>query len=97
MVAAGTEVVRAKFTNGFGEKWRVSIDPRRRIGFLSGDDTEGEEIEIRDNRVCTDLILSAEEFQWLAGVWREATGGELEKPLMLRLSELLAEMNALGS
>ncbi len=92
MVAARNEIVRAEFTNDCGEKWRVSIDPRRQIGFLSGDET-GEDIEIRDNRICADLILSADEFRWLAGVWREATGFELEMPAMLRLAELLADMN----
>lgn len=82
-----------RFTNAYGERWQVRIDPQQEIGFLSGGEIDGE-VEIRDGRIGADLLLSAEEHECLAGVWREATGGELEKPLMLRLSELLANMKS---
>ena len=85
--------IRREFTNAYGERWQVRIDPQQEIGFLSGGEIDGE-VEIRDDRICADLILSAEEFRWLAGVWREATGGELLKPAMLLLSELLANLKS---
>jgi len=68
------------FLNEYGEKWVLSIDPGTMSGWLAGDETGWEKLEIKDNRLAADFFLATEEAAWLRTSWKAATGQDLDLP-----------------
>ena len=82
---------RFTFTNQFGERWYLDVDFESETALLTGDELGDDTIEIAADRIQEpDLILAAEEKQWLDGVWFELFGRRLVPTLFDRLASLLA-------
>jgi len=86
--AENSGIYRSAFTNEFGERWQLEIDRQTRIGKLTGDELGDEEFVI-ENGEPFDLILAAEETDWLAECWQAATGCSLRLESMLLLKSLM--------
>lgn len=66
------------FANKFGEQWVLVIDRPNKTGILRGGDIGWDEkIAIVKGHFEGDLILGAEERQWLDACWRAACGEPL--------------------
>ena len=81
--------------NDCGDTWTVEIDGQNKVGMLRGSELDPDEsIEILDGVVTSDLILTAEELDWLADCWQRATDGEIS---VTSTSQLDALLNAFSS
>ena len=62
------------FENMYGEQWLFVYDKIQREGVLRGGDAGwDEEFDVKDGAISGNLILGAEERQWLTACWAAAT------------------------
>ncbi len=78
------------FTNKYGERWLLQVDPQTETGDLTGDDLGDVAVQIANDVVQSDLILGADESAWLAECWEAAIGRPLRKSPFQRLASLLS-------
>ena len=66
------------FENEFGEQFVLEINRSTGEGILQSGDLGWDcKIKIRDNEIPGDVVLGADELEWLSACWRAATGCEL--------------------
>ena len=85
-------LTESEFTNQYGERFVLRVDPTRQRGELLGDETDWQPIEIRDDKVQGDFVFSDEEWAWLSAAWRQFTGGSLQAPPFTRFRQLLEQL-----
>lgn len=86
--------LEAQFTNQYGERFVLRVDPTRRRGELLGDETDWKPIEIADDTVQGDFLFSDEEWGWVSAAWQQFTGRPLQAPTFSRFQELLQQMGS---
>ena len=74
------------FANSYGEQFTLTVDLEQETAVFGSDDFDETTIE-NDRIQNTDLILADDEFEWVAGVWRQLFGRELEKLPFTRAKE----------
>ena len=62
------------FANRHGEEYELTVDASGTSGILAGDETDWENLHIRDDRLEDDFMFNSEELAWLRKSWRSATG-----------------------
>ena len=83
------EAQKFTYTNTYGERLWLTVDLENGTALFGSDDFD--ETAIEDDRIQnTGLILADDEFAWVAGVWRQLFGRELEKLLFTRAMEEVA-------
>ena len=82
VTAANSGIVERTFTNKYGERWLLRIEPMSGDGNLLGDETDlVDGVKIRNDVVDPDYILADDEVEWLLMIWMELTGRELVLPV----------------
>ena len=88
------QVVERRFSNSYGERWRLRVDVAHGNGTLAGDETGWAEpgIRIREHQVDQNVILADDEADWLNRIWLELTGQELVLPSFNRIAVAVADL-----
>jgi hypothetical protein len=69
------------FESQQGDQFTVEIDRQTKKGVVRTGKTHwSNEVEIRENRLQSDVLVQVEEFVWLTACWAAATGAALEYP-----------------
>ena len=81
------------FTNKYGERWLLRVDPKAETGELTGDELGDSTIQIADDQIQSDLMLGTDEAAWLAECWQTATGRQLRTNPFQQLLSLLSQLS----
>jgi hypothetical protein len=83
-------VLTLYFRSGMADQLLLQYDPKKRIGILRGGDTGWDnEIEIRDDALTTNTILSDDELSMIEAAWKMWTRRDLQMPASYKLAEKL--------
>ena len=82
--------VEFTFTNQYGERWLLRVDPKAETGELTGDDLGDSTVQIANDVVQSDLILGADESAWLAECWEAVIGRPLRPSPFQRFVSLMS-------
>ncbi len=77
------------FTNKFGEEFQLTVDAAGHSGILAGDETDWENLCIKEDALQDDFMFSDDELAWLRTTWKTATGRALKHPIMTAEQQLL--------
>ncbi len=81
------------FTNKYGERWLLQVDPQAETGELTGDELGDSTVQIVDDQIQSDLMLGADESTWLAECWEATTGRPLRASPFQRFVSLMSAIS----
>lgn len=87
----GSDEYVGHFENTYGELWVLTIDRKRRTGWLRGHETGWDPFPI-SGEFPSSLYLAPEERLWLDACWRAATGEPLKPSPLDRFMEMARTM-----
>lgn len=64
-------MIEAAMTTGYGDTWKLEIDPQTGSGWISGNDVDWKRYRVIGG-VAQGLILDQEEAAWIESVWAAA-------------------------
>ena len=81
------------FTNQYGERWLLRVDPQTETGELTGDELGDSTVQIADDQIQSDLMLGTDESAWLSECWQTAIGRRLRTNPFQQLLSLLSQLS----
>ena len=78
------------FTNHCGEEFQLTVDASGKNGIVAGDETDWENLHIKNDALQSDFMFNGEELAWLRKSWKAATGRELKYPT-LNIHEIMLQ------
>jgi hypothetical protein len=78
------------YTNHCGEEFQLTVDASGKNGIVAGDETDWENLHIKNDSLQSDFMFNREELAWLRKSWQSATGRELKHP-SLNIHEIMLQ------